>query len=196
MTDAVPSLTLLERDIREARRALPAQHAKLLEQLNVQEDLVTDWPGRVLDLYRTLGETPPAAAAVSRVAAVWLDARSTIAFNAPYLAAAAAGLDPSSRYRMVAAIAWHEYGHALSLARASREHRALGPELVELLPGPLRKVVAEDEYRRAQLFDEVVATIYALMVDRIRDHGYRAPEFLHPRVFATFQEVIPWPPTT
>lgn len=52
-----------------------------------------------------------------------------------------------------------------------------------------------DEWRRTELFDEVVAAVYAMMVERVRTHGYGVPEFLHRDVFEAFQDVIPWPPT-
>jgi hypothetical protein len=35
-------------------------------------------------------------------------------------------------------------------------------------------------YRRSEVFDEVIATVYAVMVSRV--------------VFDAFKEVIPWPP--
>jgi hypothetical protein len=51
-------------------------------------------------------------------------------------------------------------------------------------------------YRASQVFDEIMATLYSMLIGRVPTNGYIRPEFLHPDVFATFEEVFPWPPTT
>jgi hypothetical protein len=146
-------------DIRAARGSLPIHHRRLLEDLRVQEKVVTDWPAEVLDLYETLLETPPRPTALDGAAAVWLNGLRTVAFNGPLLQRAALGLDDPTRRLVVARIAWHEYGHALSVPRHD---------------------LVED---------------FAAAVGHVRTDGYVQPEYLHPRVFAAFQEVIPWPRT-
>lgn len=45
------------------------------------------------------------------------------------------------------------------------------------------------------MFDEVIATVYAVLIGRIRTDGHGLPEFLHPDVTDAFKEVIPWPPS-
>jgi hypothetical protein len=182
-------------EIRRARQQLPWTHRALLEQLGVQEIAVEDWPQGVLNLYLTLNKQPPQRSQVEQAAAVWLQEQRTVAFNAPFLEAAVVGLDELGLEIAIHPLAWHEYGHALSLMRSTPELRARGAMLLALLPPRLQEVVRPEGYRQSALFDEVVATIYALMIGRIRDNGYVVPEFLHPAVFAAFQEVIPWPPT-
>jgi len=91
----------------------------LLDHLNVQEAAIDDWPGGVLDLYRTLNERPPSEAETKEAVAVWLQERRTVAFNGPLLAVAMSGLDTASRRHLIQSIAWHEYGHALSLMRST-----------------------------------------------------------------------------
>jgi hypothetical protein len=109
---------------------------------------------------------------------------------------AVSGLDPSTRRILLRGIAWHEYGHALSFTRATREHRARGLELLALLPEGLRETIQyPGRYRTDQVFDEVIANVYALLVGRIHDDGYSCPAYLHPAVFSAFKEVIPWPRT-
>jgi hypothetical protein len=187
--------SLVLEEVRNARRSLPRAHRALLEQLNVQEAAISDWPRGVMDMYRTLRETPPTEAQLNGAVAVWLHQRCTVAFNVPLLGMATKGLDDDPRRSLLASIAWHEYGHALSITRSTLELRRDGPRLVDLLPAGLRRAVAADAYRRSQLFDEMIATLYAFLTGRIREHGYGAPDFLHPDVLAAFQEVIPWPPT-
>ena len=189
-----PSMDLLA-EIGRARRELPQSHRALLDQLHVQDAVVDDWPDGVIDLYTTLRERPPDRSLVANAAAVWLQERSTVAFNAPLLRAVVHGLNESSMRAMIHPLVWHEYGHALSLMRATADHRVSGPYLVGLLPDGLRPAVIAGGYARLEIFDELVATLYALMIGRIRDCGYGAPDFLHSSVFAAFQEVIPWPPT-
>lgn len=153
-----------------------------------------DWPQHVIDLYRALREPAPTREQLDRAAAVWLQERRTVAFNASLIDALVAGLEQATQRVLVHYVAWHEYGHALSLMRATAAQRADGHRLSGLLTAGLREAVSPADYRRSQVFDEIVATLYALMVDRIREHGYGPPEFLHPELFAAFQEVIPWPP--
>jgi hypothetical protein len=187
--------TLLDA-IRRARRQLPAEHRSLLEQIGVQEVIIDDWPRAVQDLYRTLLEPPPAAEELTGAAAVWLDSRRTVAFNGPLLRQATAGLGSQPQCAAIAALAWHEYGHALSATRASAERKRDGLRLLGLLPSGLRDAIAyPGGYRAIQVFDEVIATVYAVMVDRVRANDYGPPNWLHTDVYEAFQEVIPWPPT-
>jgi hypothetical protein len=181
-------------EVQKARGELPKRHRALLDQLNVQEVVVHDWPDGIANLYRTLGERPPSASRLKDAAAVWLQGHRTAAFNGPLLQAMAAEVDVASARAVIQYIAWHEYGHALSLTLATDELRAEGPALLELLPERFQELVGADSYARSQVFDEIVATVYTVMINRIRTDGYGAPDFIHPHVFAAFQEVIPWPP--
>lgn len=147
-------------------------------------------------MYRTLRETPPTTAQLANAAAVWLDGLRTVAFNAALLDQATAGLDEQHRRATIAAIAWHEYGHALSLTRATADQRKTGPRLFELLSQGLRDAIDyPGGYRQSELFDEIIAGVYTQLVHRVRSHGYLPPESLHPEVFSAFKEVIPWPPS-
>lgn len=183
-------------DVRWARTQLPGSHRQLLEELRVQETAIDVWPSGVLDLYRSLRETPPRERGIARAAAVWLDELRTVAFNARFFESATRGLSHEWRRTLVAGIAWHEYGHALSLVRSTADQRRDGPRLHELLPAGLKgQIDYPQSYRAREVFDEVVAGVYALMISRIRACGYGFPDFLQPDITNAFQEVIPWPPT-
>jgi phage tail protein X len=189
-------LQRLLREIRAARAELPAEHRELLDQLGVQETAIEDWPDRVVDLYATLREPAPTRQELDGAAATWLNSLRTVAFNAPAVLHVAQDLDEPSRRTIVARIAWHEYGHALSVTRATCEHRECGPAFLALLPEGLRDTIDyPGRYRTSQVFDEIVATIYSVIVGRVRTDGYFQPEYLHADVFAAFKEVIPWPRT-
>ena len=155
-----------------------------------------EWPAGALALYATLRETPPLAAQLADAVAAWLPERRVVAYNGPLLLHALDGLSAAARQTTVDNIAWHEYGHALSVTRASHELKRDGPRLVELLPPGLRNVIDfPGSYRPRQVFDEVIANVYALMIGRaIHDNDYGVPEFLHPDVFEAFATVVPWPP--
>ena len=162
----------------------------------MQETAIEAWPAGVIDLYRTVRQTPPAERSIALAAAVWLDELRTVAFNAGLFASATGELSDEWRLTLVAGVAWHEYGHALSLVRSTAEHRRDGPRLFEMLPSGLKGQIAYPQsYRDREAFDEVVASVYAHMVSRIREHGYGFPDFLDRDIIDAFQEVIPWPPT-
>jgi hypothetical protein len=182
-------------EIRRARARLPAQHRNLLEQIGAQEAAVDDWPAGVRDLYRSIQEEPPSERALAGAAAVWLDGLRVVVFNAPLLHEATIGLSDSAREEFVAYVAWHEYGHALSLTRSTREQREDGERLLRLLPDGMRgSIDYPGGYRRLEVFDEVIATVYAVIISRVRKHGYGVPSFLHHDIGHAFREVIPWPP--
>ncbi len=181
-------------EIRAARAALPSAHRALLDQLRVQETAIEDWPEGVIDLYATLREPAPTRAELDGAAAAWLNGLGTVAFNIRGLQLAVEGLDRPTRHILLSGVAWHEYGHALSVTRATREHRERGPELLDLLPDGIRQAIDYPaRYRAAQVFDEIIATVYALLVGLVPTEGYIRPAYLHPAVFAAFEEVIPWP---
>jgi hypothetical protein len=188
----------LEALIRDARRRLPASHRALLEQIGVQDAVIDGWPAGVQGLYQTLRERPPTAEQLADAVAVWLPQRKVVAYNGPLLTHAIGQVDlsPSTRQASIDNIAWHEYGHALSVARASREMKRDGPRLVELLPAGLRHAIDfPGTYGPRQVFDEVIANVYALMIGRaIQLNDYGVPSFLHPDVYDAFQAVVPWPP--
>lgn len=71
-----------------------------------------------------------------------------------------------------------------------------GVRLLELLPSGLRQAIDyPGGYRPRQVFDEVIANVYALMIGRVvQFNDYGTPKFLHPQVFEAFQSVVPWPP--
>jgi hypothetical protein len=156
---------------------------------------VDNWPAAVVDLYRTLREQPPSPATLDGATAVWLGGSLRIvAFNAPAVRLAITGLNATTRKTVIALVAWHEYGHALSVARATAEHRRRGPDLLALVPASVQAAIDyPGRYRASEVFDELIATLYAMLVGRVRTDGYVQPEYLHPDVLAAFQEVIPWP---
>lgn len=193
-----PQPTDLRRLIDGARRALPAAHRGLLEQISAQDLVVENWPGEVLDLYRTVRALPPVASQLDGSLAVWLEGPRVVAYNAAVLRHVLTGLDPPSTRHVVERLAWHEYGHALSATRATDELRREGPRLLELLPPGIREAIDyPGSYARRQVFDEIVANVFPLLVERaVRANDYGRPQYLHEDIFDALLQVLPWPPVT
>lgn len=159
--------------------------------------MIDDWPAGVQALYETLLETAPAPQRLSTAIAVWLPTRKVVAYNGPVLEHALdAELSRTTRQAILDNIAWHEYGHALSVTRASSEFKRQGPRLAELLPAGLRRVIeVPGSYGPREVFDEVIANVYALVIGRaVHENNYCLPTFLNPDVASAFTAVIPWPP--
>lgn len=187
---------LLLNDVKLARQRLPSQHIAVLEALGVQEIVCASWPGPVLDLYETVRLKAPSAAALRATTALWIPDVKTAAFNGPWLHAVTDELDEPSRRDLIASVAWHEYGHALSLALSTPEQRRRGAALLELAPAAVRRAVLQPPgYRPHEIFDEVIAGVYAMLVGGIHTRGYGVPEYLNEALFDEFKEIIPWPPT-
>jgi phage tail protein X len=193
-----PASLNLERLISDARRRLPSSHKALLEQIGVQDAVVYGWPDGVQGFYETLKATPPTAGDLANALAVWLPDVRVVAYNGVLLEHAldVHDLDQTSIQRAVDNIAWHEYGHALSATRASAATKRDGPRLLALLPPGLRAAIDyPGGYRQMQVFDEVIANVYALIIGRAVQSGdYGMPSFLHPDVCDAFEAVVPWPP--
>jgi hypothetical protein len=64
---------------------------------------------------------------------------------------------------MLARVAWHEWAHALAVARAGWEDVAAGERLLELAPAGIRGFVRQAGYRRSAYAHELVAEIYELV---------------------------------
>jgi hypothetical protein len=173
-------------------------HRALLEQLGVQDAVVMNWPVGVTGLYETLREAPPSLRRLTGSLAVWLPQRRVVAYNGALLTHAVidSDLTPSTRQAAIDNIVWHEYGHALSATFASPAQKRDGPRLVDLLPAGLRHAIDfPGSYEPREVFDEVIANVYALMIRRaVHDNDYGMPAFLHFDVAAAFQGVVPWPP--
>ena len=60
--------------------------------------------------------------------------------------------DPDERTSeaMLARVAWHEWAHALAVARADRDDVAAGERLLELAPEGIRGLIRQAGYRRGE----------------------------------------------
>jgi hypothetical protein len=103
-----------------------------------------------------------------------------------------AGLSASTREEFLARIAWHEWGHALSIARCSEEHVAAGPRLLALAPEGIRNRIREAGYRPRQYTHEVIAETYALLMLRRLKGGSGQPSWLNDEIYGLLQAMTEW----
>jgi len=89
-------------------------------------------------------------------------------------------------------VAWHEWGHALSLDRAEDEDVAAGERYVSLLPEGLSKLVRQAGYRPREYTHEVVAEIYAMLMIRRQQGDIGRPPWLHLEIYELVRRVAGW----
>jgi len=93
---------------------------------------------------------------------------------------------------MLARIAWHEWGHALSIARCSEEHVAAGVRLLQLAPDGIRNSIRSAGYGERQYTHEVIAETYALMMLRRLAGGSGQPSWLNDEIYELLTETTGW----
>lgn len=88
------------------------------------------------------------------------------------------GLDATRIEVMLVRTAWHEWGHALSLARAIPEDVAAGSRYLDDAPPGVADIIRLGGYRRGEFTHEVVAETYALLMARRRRAETGEPRWL------------------
>jgi hypothetical protein len=99
------------------------------------------------------------------------------------------GLNASTFAYDLSRVAWHEWGHALSIDRADEDDIAAGERYVELLPEGLAKRVRQVGYRRSEYTHEIVAEIYAMLMIWRHQGNIGQPPWLHPEVYELVRRV-------
>jgi hypothetical protein len=178
--------------VRRAWRDLPPGDRVLLEAISADEWRVCDRPlGTYTDeLLRSAdrGSLPDSEIARANDAlALWVPDLRVMLINESH--PAFDGLDGPTLTYDLSRVAWHEWGHALSLDRAGEEDIAAGERYVELLPEGLGKLVRQAGYRRREYTHEVIAEIYAILMIRRRQGKTGRPPWLHPEVYELVRRV-------
>lgn len=133
-------------------------------------------PGRDSDLDLALG--------------VWIEQLRVVLIDAGH--PALAGLDDTSYEAMLVRTAWHEWGHALSLARATSTDIAAGERLLALAPLGVGEVIRGGGYRPREYTHEVIAEIYALLMARRRRGQTGQPAWLDDQIYELVRRVCGW----
>jgi hypothetical protein len=181
--------------VRQAWRELPRGDRVLLRAISANQWEVCERSlGTYSDeLLRSAGRGSLPASEIARAnsaLALWVPDLRVVLINESH--PAFDGLDcPSFAYDL-SRVAWHEWGHALSIDRAEEEDIAAGERYVALLPESLAKLVRQAGYRRREYTHEVVAEIYAILMIWRRQGKTGRPPWLHPEVYELVRRVAGW----
>jgi hypothetical protein len=181
--------------VRRAWRELPRGDRSLLKTISADQWQVCDRPlGAYSDeLLRSAdrGSLPEREIARANDAlALWIPDLRVMLINKSH--PAFDGLDGPTLTYDLSRVAWHEWGHALSIDRTGEEDIAAGERFVELLPEGPARLVRQAGYRRREYTHEVVAEIYAILMIRRRQGKTGRPPWLHPEVYELVRRVAGW----
>ena len=84
--------------------------------------------------------------------------------------------DPATREALLTWVAWHEWGHALSVTNASPHDPGEGARLLALAPDGIRERIRRGNYPRREYIHELIAETYALLMrERIEGRPGQPP---------------------
>lgn len=72
--------------------------------------------------------------------------------------------DRATREALLTWVAWHEWGHALSVSSSSTHDTNEGARLLELAPEGIRERIRRGNYPRREFIHELIAETYALLM--------------------------------
>lgn len=183
--------------VRQAWQELPHRDRNLLEAIGADQWQVC---GQALGTYadqllRSAGRGSLSASGIDRAnaaLALWVPDLRVVLINESHRAFD--GLDGPTLEYDLSRVAWHEWGHALSLDRAEQGDIAAGKHYVELLPDGLARLVREAGYRPREYTHEVVAEVYSMLIGRRRLGHTGRPPWLHAEVYELIRRVAGWNP--
>jgi hypothetical protein len=189
------AIRFAQRVLKLAWADLPARHRELLEAIGAEGWDATARPlGTYADeLLRSAGYPgldPPARIGRDRARGLWIPELRVVLVNAVH--PDYEGLDRRSRENALARVAWHEWGHALSLHGATAEDVAAGHKLLESLPSDLADTIRLAGYLRREYTHEVVAEVYALLMVRRRKGVIGRPQWVSDQVDELIRRVVGW----
>lgn len=88
--------------------------------------------------------------------------------------------------------AWHEWGHALGMARCSLEDVAAGDRLLDIAPRGVREGIRSSGYRATEYTHELVAETYALLMARRHRKRLGKPPWLDDEIYSLMKRVTGW----
>lgn len=195
LTKSTSTLALANRSVDFAWLSLPPDHRGLLKEAGAARWQVVEEPlGLIADqMLRSAGEkglTPSKQASLDKALGAWIPELGTVLINAAHPALIT--LDSETYEAFIRRIAWHEWGHALSLARCSREDIAAGDRLLQLAPKGVREIIRDAGYRSKDYTHEIVAETYALMMARLVQGHTDKPRWLHNEIYNLLRRVTGW----
>lgn len=197
-----PRRQLSDTDLARAQRIvdlawedLPAAHRGLLETIGADQRRAVDRPlGQELaDLRRSAGVRDLGDAerrTLDLALGVWVPDLRLVLIDAGHEAHVA--LDDTSYEAALARIAWHEWGHALSVDRSTSSDAEAGDRLLVLAPRGVAEIIRGADYRSRERTHELVAEIYALLMARRRRGQTGQPPWLADEIWNLMRRVAEW----
>jgi len=185
----------VEATIRNAWASLPAPDRQLLDAIGASQYCVVIEPiGDAVDgMRRSAGLSGLSSHAKRRLArayGVWIKELKIVLINAAH--PELIGLSDEALEAFVAHLAWHEWGHALSVERCTSDDVFDGRRLLELCPEGLREDIRAAGYGPRSLTHEIVAEVYALLMERRQRAERGQPPWLNSEIYALVQRVTAW----
>jgi hypothetical protein len=190
-------LELARRTVEFAWSSLPPEHKSLLESIGANHrDVVIEPLGGVVNrLLVSAGNSPLSAGAeldIDQTLGVWLPALRVVLINAAH-PVLDDELSDQSFAEMILEIAWHEWGHALSIDRASKEDVRNWREYLAMSPAGISERIRRASYRQGEITHEIVAGTYATLMSRRVGGATGTPKWLHPEIHELMRRVAGWP---
>lgn len=184
------------RIVEMAWEELPTDHRRLLEEVGasqwtIVEDALGSPVHRLLRSAGYPGLCEHARCRLDPAIAAWIPDLRVVVFNARH--PALAELSERASEQFIARTAWHEWGHALSIARCTTEDIADGAKLLDVAPTTVGKSIREAGYRRHEYTHELVADIYSLLIERRQHKELGRPPWLHQEIYDLVRRVTGWP---
>ncbi len=183
------------RIVETAWRKLPPDHRLLLEEVGASQWIVVEEAlGSSIDgLLRSAGHrglSKRLRLQTDAAVAVWVPDLRIVVFNTrhPVLA----GLSRRASAQFLTRTAWHEWGHALSIARCTTEDVAAGPTLLDLAPTAVSGSIRGAGYRGNEYTHELVAQIYSLLIERRQRKESERPSWLNQELYDLVKRVTAW----
>jgi len=181
--------------VRMAWLNLPLAHRKLLETIGASQWEVVGQPlGHAADAFLCSGGhqglTPTQRQGLNEALGVWIRELRIVLINEAH--PALRGLGAQTFEAFLSRVAWHEWGHALSITRCTPEDIAAGARLLKLAPEGIQKRVRIAGYPRKDHTHEVVAETYALLMVRRLTGGKGQPSWLHDEIYDLLTRVTDW----
>jgi hypothetical protein len=184
--------------VERAMASLPAPYRSLLERagaLGALEYAVVDQPiGEAVDHFRQSAGLEPLPGWERRRLAdgfgVWIRDLSVILVRGDH--PRLQGLESAAAEQFIARVVWHEVGHALSVARCSWQDTRRGRRLLELCPDGIAEDIRAAKYGVPSYTHEVVAEIFAILMERRQRGQGGRPEWLDPEIYDLICRVTGW----
>ncbi len=147
--------------------ALPSSHRRLLTRVGASQWEIVDegLGGAAGERLRSADQTPPGKAqmgADNKALGMWVPDLRLVLINEMHPEILSA--DRATREALLTWVAWHEWGHALSVTGHSAHDPDEGARLLAFAPAEIRERIRHGNYPRREYIHELIAETYALLM--------------------------------